>query len=221
MSGTTSVAGPLRLLLATGWWASTTRSLGDHGLRLALLFLAVAGITLLVVRRRARRRQPAARRPTVIAGVDLDIWLRYSVIGAVFGVAWLWNTGVAPWLHALRLVVLVLVLAPLATWFRRRRAARSGHADPMQASAHVRGWVVAKVALVVVALAIEVLLGTWVSRSTSAAVVAVLLLLTVAVAGPLVHNWLAGGWRRPAPAGAPPDGPGLPLRGAGGLDKGV
>jgi len=125
------------------------------------------------------------------------IRIRYAVIGLVLGVAWGWNSTLAPWSHAVRLLVLILVVVPIVALARRLWFSRKGRIDTGATSDHVRGWLVAKVALVVAALAVQTALEQWMSRSASAEVVGVLLFVTVAGVGPMVHDHLVAGWRRP------------------------
>jgi len=130
------------------------------------------------------------------------IWVRYAVIGIALGGAWLWNKGLPPWQHALRLLVLVLVLVPAANHLRTRYLRRRG--QQVQPSTHLRGLVIAKVILVVAALGAELLFDLWLPLATATTVVAALLAVAVVLAGPLAHEWIVSGGRRPGRA-APRD----------------
>ena len=82
----------------------------------------------------------------------------------------------------------------------------------------MRGWVLAKLALVAGALGLQVLLERRLSVGAAADVVAATLLATSAVAGPLLHERLTAAWRVPSTAAEPT---GLSSDGGGGLDKAV
>lgn len=194
--------------------ATTDPALDVGTLRLVLVAIAALGVVVLLVR---RRRVIDGAPPVLLGRVPLAIWLRYAVIGAVLGAAWLWDPTLPPWQHALRLTGIIVVAAPLFTVLRNRRLARLGRPDPTATVAHVRGWVLSKVALVIAALGAELALERQWDLQVAAEIVAVGLFLVAAVAGPLLHERIAGGWRR---TGAPGDA-GLPLPGVGGLDKGI
>ncbi len=123
--------------------------------------------------------------------------LRYLVIGALLGAAWGWNGDLPPWEHALRLGILVVVVLPAFAMGRRWWFRRSGRDDTGASSAHLRGWLVAKVVLVVLAFCLQLALERLLPPTASAEIVGLALCATVAVGGPLVHHRLVAGWRRP------------------------
>ena len=185
---------------------------GDTGIVTGHLSAVLLGVAVLVatcrvvVVRRGTRRSAG---PSPDDGPVPSGWavrLRYLVVGLVLGAAWSWNTGLPPWSHALRLGLLILVVPPLFLLARRTWASRRPGFDPTASSAHLRGWVVAKLVLVVAALALQVLLERWLSPTGAADVVGLVLVVTVASAGPLVHERLVTGWRRQAGARITVDG---------------
>ena len=177
---------------------ATTGTGVDVGtLRIVLVAIAVLGVVALLLR---RRRVVDGASPVMAGRIPLAIRLRYTVIGAVLGAAWLWNPILPAWQHALRLSGIIIVAAPLFTVLRNRRLAHLGRPDPTATMAHVRGWVLSKIALVIAALCAEVALEQRWSVLAAAEIVAVGLFLVAAVAGPLAHERIARGWRR---TGAP------------------
>jgi len=134
--------------------------------------------------------------------IDRRVRIRYLVIGALLGAAWGWNGDLPPWSHAVRLGILIVVVLPLFALGRRWWFRRTGRTDTADSNAHLRGWLVAKVALVAGAFVAQVALERWLTRSASAEVVGLGLFAVVAVAGPMLHERLVVGWRRPARAAA-------------------
>lgn len=180
---------------------ATTGPAVDVGtLRLVLVAVAACGAVVLLIR---RRRVVDGAPPVVLGRIPLAIWLRYTVIGAVLGAAWLWDPALPAWQHALRLSGIIIVAAPLFTVLRNRRLARQGRPDPTATVAHVRGWVLSKIALVIAALGAEVALEQRWHVQAAAEIVAVGLFLVAALAGPLLHERIAGGWRRTGAPAAP------------------
>jgi hypothetical protein len=111
----------------------------------------------------------------------------YLVAGVALGALWLVNGGRSVWEHALRLLVLVLVVATVLELLRRRRGgARTG-----SRRAYVR-LLTAKLALIGLAFAAEALLAHWSVLGAAGAedVVALALALAVAVGGPMLHERL-------------------------------
>lgn len=141
-------------------------------------------------------RPPAG--PAVPRSRRAPVRIRYAAVGLVLGGAWLWNGDLSPWVHALRLLVVVLVAFPVARWaharYLRWRGSEAGSRP------HLWGLVVAKVLLVAIALVIELALEQWLGRTAATAVAAAAILVVVAVGGPLVHERLVVG-AIPSPAG--------------------
>ena len=192
----------------------TTRSPGsrDTGKVTGHLSAVLLGVAVLVatfrviVVRHGSHRSSAPSAATDPVPSAWAVRLRYLVIGLVLGAAWSWNSALPPWSHALRLGLLLLVVPPLFLLARRTWASRRPGFDPTASTAHLRGWVAAKLVLVVVALALQVLLERWLTPTVAVDVVGLLLVATVAVAGPLVHERLVAGWRRPAGTPVTADG---------------
>ncbi|WP_027946817.1 hypothetical protein [Amycolatopsis taiwanensis] len=107
--------------------------------------------------------------------------LGYTAAGLAIGVAWALGWDRPIWEHALRLLVLVLVVPPIIHLVRRRTGRTAGHPP-------LRHLVVAKVLLVAAAIGLEVLLDHW--TSWSALLTALALTITVAVGGPSLHHTL-------------------------------
>ncbi len=136
-------------------------------------------------------------RPDAATRAVRRIRLRYVVIGALLGAAWGWNGDLPAWEHALRLGILIVVVLPLFALVRHWWFRRSGRTDTGASSAHLRGWLITKVALVLAALALQLVLELRLPRAQAAEVVGLVLCATVALAGPRVHHRLVDGWRRP------------------------
>ena len=150
----------------------------------------------------ARTGEPAgaesACTPLRTRGIGRRVRIRYLVIGALLGAAWGWNGDLPPWSHAVRLGVLIVVVLPLFALGRRWWFRRTGRTDTADSNAHLRGWLMAKIVLVAGAFVTQVILERRLTRSASAEVVGLALCAVVAVAGPLAHERLLAGWRRPA-----------------------
>ena len=151
---------------------------------------------------RSRSAAPVDTRPDGGTGplrrdaAGAPVRIRYAVIGVVLGGAWAANWGLPPWEHALRLVVLLLVVVPVVNLARSRHLRRRGR--PAEPSSHLRGLVISKVILVALALVVEIALERWLPLGTATTVVALLLFVVVVVAGPPSHGWIVAGGRRRA-----------------------
>jgi hypothetical protein len=185
-------------ILAAAWWDQGLRIVTRHVIRYVAILAVIAGVTRWAVWRRSRRPEgEAAGRSTAPLGVPLTLWVRYAVAGLILGTTWVWHENQSPWVHAIRVAIVLLLVGPVLRFVRRRYAPRSGHnvAQPV----HVRGWLVAKLVLIFLAIGLEILLRQWLSHNVAAEVVALCLGVAVALCGPLLHRWLAGGWHRPNP----------------------
>lgn len=185
-------------ILGTAWWDQGLRLVTRHVIRYVLVLAAIAVLTRWALWRRSRRLEGAVR-PGSIAplGVPLRLWVRYALAGLILGATWVWHENQSPWAHALRVAIVLLFVGPVIRFVRRRYAPRSGH--NLADAVHVRGWLVAKLALIILAICLELLLQQWLSYHVAAEVVALCLGVTVALGGPPLHRWLAGRWRRPGP----------------------
>ncbi|MDQ8701153.1 hypothetical protein RCO28_01450 [Streptomyces sp. LHD-70] len=107
--------------------------------------------------------------------------LAYAAAGLLIGGAWVYGRNMPLWEHALRLCLIVVVVPPVLHLVRSRIRRR-----PAAQHLPLRQLVVAKVLLVVAAVAVELLLDpltAWASFVTAAALATV-----VAVGGPPWHR---------------------------------
>ncbi|MFI6347820.1 hypothetical protein [Streptomyces sp. NPDC050560] len=105
----------------------------------------------------------------------------YLIVGLVMGALWVWHKGEPLWEHALKLLVLLFVVAPLVLGRMRRK-----HPPvPGQLTLAYPRLVVAKLVLLVVTLAASALLRDKVDNADL--VVAVGMAVVIAVGGPLIH----------------------------------
>ena len=172
--------------------------MAQHAIRYVAVLVLIGGLTRWAIWRRAQRPDGAAQTErSAVLGIELTVWARYLVMGFILGATWIWDENESPWTHALRVAILVIFLAPVIRLVRPRYANHPGRGRG--AGVRLRGWLVAKLVLVVMALGIELLLEEWLSRSAAAEIVALCLSVTIAIAGPLLHERLVAGWRRPHP----------------------
>ncbi|MGI5330659.1 LmeA family phospholipid-binding protein [Actinomadura nitritigenes] len=116
----------------------------------------------------------------------------YAVAGSAIGGAWAAGGDMPAWEHALRLLLIIVVVPPLVRLARRRLGAR-GHLP-------LGRLVAAKVLLIGVALLLDMLLATW--TGAAHVITGVVLSVLVACGGPVLHR--AG--LASAPAHEPTDG---------------
>jgi len=126
----------------------------------------------------------------------LRVRLSYAGIGLLIGGAWALGWSQPAWQHALRLLVVVLVVPPLMPLLHRFTR-RSAPAHPP-----LRYLVPIKIGLVAAALGLEVLLQQWTPWANL--MTALALAAAVAIGGPPLHRKL--------PPNAPPNqrSPSLP-----------
>ncbi|WP_371792219.1 hypothetical protein OG285_24655 [Streptomyces sp. NBC_01471] len=108
----------------------------------------------------------------------------YLVAGLVMAGMWFRGAGLPVWEHALRVLVLILVVPPLIHLVRRRRERRTGRAPSRRVP--LRRLVALKVTLVAAAVCCDWLLGLRLPEP--GAITAVGLLLAVALGGPAFHQ---------------------------------
>lgn len=187
-------------LLATAWWDQGLRIVTRHAIRYVAVLAVIAGVTRWAMWRRARRGDGGATAPTGIAplGIRLGLWVRYALAGLILGATWVWHENQSPWIHAIRVAIVLLFVGPVIRWVQRRYATRGGRHPP--GGMRIRGWMVAKLALVILAIGLELLLRQSLSHNAAAEITGLCLGVAVAVCGPLLHRWLAEGGRRPHPA---------------------
>ncbi|HEY3997780.1 MAG TPA: hypothetical protein VGO93_02865, partial [Candidatus Xenobia bacterium] len=186
-------------MLGTAWWDQGISLLARHAIRYVAVLVLIAAVTRWAIWRRSRRPDGATEPVRAAAfGIELTVWVRYAVIGLILGGTWVWQESEAPWIHAIRVVVLLVVVAPVIRRVRQRYGKRAGR--QLGGGVYLRGWIMAKLVLVVLAFGLELLLEQWLSPNAAAEIVALCLGVTVAIAGPLLHERLVAGWRRPCPA---------------------
>jgi len=112
------------------------------------------------------------------------VQIRFAVAGGVLAVTWLWRGSTPIWQHALRLAVVLFVVAPTVSWLRRR--SRDGHETTPLRRDVSRVVLVAKFLAILAASVLQWLLQKWISPEWAATVVGLALGLAVAVGGPEV-----------------------------------
>ena len=141
----------------------------------------------------------------MIARAGLTIRIRYLVAGLVLGLAWAWHAGEPPWEHVLRLVIVVLILAPILRLVPRALGVRrvwTRRVPWLRLLAY-------KLPLLALALLADWGLGHWMTATVSGLVAAAALAAAVAGLGPVLHSRLfaasPGAGSAVGPVGA--DGP--------------
>jgi Kef-type K+ transport system membrane component KefB len=112
--------------------------------------------------------------------------MRYAVLGLIAGGLWLWGSGDPLWLHALRMLAIVLIIPALAS--RLNAAVARRHGKQRTETISVGRLVAIKAGLVIVALAVTALLGSRLAHLDL--YVAAWLALTLALGGPAIHHRL-------------------------------
>ena len=119
-------------------------------------------------------------------GPSPAVRIRYAALGLIAGGLWLWGSGDPLWLHALRLLAIVLVVPALASGLNTAVARRRGKDRTETISI---GLLVAiKAGLVIVAITVTGLLGSRVPHLDL--YVAAWLALMLALGGPAIHHHL-------------------------------
>jgi len=121
----------------------------------------------------------------MIARAALAIRIRYLVAGVVLGLIWAWHADEPPWEHVLRLVVVVLILAPILRLAPQLLGVRGVRSRSRSVS-----WprlLAAKVPLLALALLADWGLHHWMTATASGLVTAAALAAAVATLGPVLH----------------------------------
>lgn len=167
-----------RLLRANG----AITILGVHlARRLLMVVVIIPALGWAAARRGERTGQ--SRRQTM----RQLMYARYAIAGLVIGGAWIWRAGASLWEHALRLLIVLVVVAPTLGYLRRRRATRGGGRPSYLPLPQLIG---AKLVLIVIAVGVQWLLERSLSATDASVIVGVGLGLTVAVGGPQLHRYL-------------------------------
>ena len=112
--------------------------------------------------------------------------LGYAVLGLIAGALWLWNAGQPAWLHALRMLAILLIVPAAAQRMVTAIARRRGRSRRETVS--VRRLVAAKSVLIIIAMTATILLKGHVASLS--VYVAGWLALAIAFGGPAVHHHL-------------------------------
>ena len=119
-------------------------------------------------------------------GPSPAVRISYAALGLIAGGLWLLGSGDPLWLHALRVLAIVLVVPAVASRLAAAVARRRGQQKTETLS--VGRLVAVKAGLVIVAIAVTGLLGSRVAHLDL--YLAAWLALTVAVGGPVIHHRL-------------------------------
>jgi hypothetical protein len=119
-------------------------------------------------------------------GPSPAVRISYAALGLIAGGLWLLGSGDPLWLHALRVLAIVLVVPAVASRLVAAVARRRGQQKTETLS--VGRLVAVKAGLVIVAIAVTGLLGSRVAHLDL--YLAAWLALTVAVGGPVIHHRL-------------------------------
>jgi glucose dehydrogenase len=164
-----------RLVLANG----ATRAVAAHIVRRVAVLVLVVPVLGMMARRRAERTGRPIGMQILYAG--------YTVAGLFIGGAWIWRAGASVWEHVLRLLVILVVAAPLLRLVRQWRAKRAGRPARY---VPVKQLIAAKLTLIVVAAGVQIALEHLVSRTTASVIVGVALAGAVALGGPQLQRHL-------------------------------
>jgi hypothetical protein len=177
------------VVLAGLWAGHPGEPAWEHALRTVLVLLTIRPLLRMTVKYRLRQASSQASTSRYVAWL---IAFRLAVVGAALGVSWLIGDLLDPahrhgGVHALVVRLLVLALTiPLQLRFARDYRGR-GLGGGAGFGLSWGRFVSAKVALVLVALGVEVLLQRWLGGDADL-VVAAGLLVTVAGLGPWAHR---------------------------------
>jgi hypothetical protein len=122
----------------------------------------------------------------MIARTSLTVRTRYLIAGLVLGLIWAWHADEPPWEHLLRLVIVVLILAPVL----RLAPQLLGILRPAARRVPWQRLLAAKVPLLALALLADWGLRRWMTATVSGLVTAAALAAAVATLGPVLHRRL-------------------------------
>jgi hypothetical protein len=128
----------------------------------------------------------------MIARAALAIRIRYLVAGLVLGLVWAWHAGEPLWEHVLRLVIVVLILAPILHLLPQILGVRRTRTRT-RARARSVAWprvLAAKVPLIALALLADWGLRHWMTARASGIITGVAMAVAVATLGPVLHTRL-------------------------------
>ena len=151
---------------------------GAHLLRWVVVLVALGPLARTISRRRGG--DPRSQWITAVR-------LRFAVVGLLLGGIWAWRSEAPLWEHALRLVVVMLVVAPLLRWARTRASNEDSRSYGPTFSA--RYWLSAKLALIGAGTALQSVLQQVISPTYASLIVGGLLFGFVALGGPAVMTW--------------------------------
>ena len=115
--------------------------------------------------------------------------LGYAALGLIAGALWLWNAGQPAWLHAARMLAILLIVPLVAQRLMAVIARHRGHSRRQTIS--IRRLVAAKGVLIIIAMTASILLKGHVASLPL--YVAGWLVLTIGLGGPAVHHRLLAG----------------------------
>ena len=118
--------------------------------------------------------------------VTAAIRVRYALLGLGVGAIWLWQSGTSPWIHGLRILILLIVVPAVAGRLARMIGRRRGR--DVRGGLSLGRLVAFKAALALVAVAATVLLAGRVPGLDW--YVAAWLALMIAFVGPAAHHTL-------------------------------
>jgi hypothetical protein len=177
------------VVLAGLWVGRSGEPAWEHALRIVLVLLTIRPLLRMTVRYRLRQARSQASTSRYVAWL---IAFRLAVVGAALGASWLIGDLLDPAhrhgdVRALMVRLLLLALTiPLQLRLERDYRGR-GLGGGAGFSLSWGRFVSAKVALVLIALGVEVLLQRWLGGGADL-VVAAALLVTVAGLGPWAHR---------------------------------
>jgi hypothetical protein len=143
-----------------------------HALRFVVVVVVIGGLS---ARRRAGDRDRRADWRHAVR-------IRYGIAGLILGGTWVWRDNSPLWERVLRIVVIMLIVAPALRWMRRTRT--EGDDQVTRRPLRTWRWFAVKLALIIAGSGLQLLLEQATSRTDAALIVGLLLFLAVALGGP-------------------------------------